>query len=75
MAVLFVADELLQMARKACERSRTYPPEAIAAIVLSVIGFEAFLNEMVELSSGPPHKRPRLMSKFRSPTTSSRDRG
>jgi hypothetical protein len=55
MAVLFVADELLQMARKACERSRTYPPEAIAAIVLSVIGFEAFLNEMVELSSGPPH--------------------
>jgi hypothetical protein len=55
MAVLFVADELFQMARKACERSRTYPPEAIAAIVLSVISFEALLNEMVELASGPQY--------------------
>jgi hypothetical protein len=56
MAVLFVADELLKLARKACERSRDYPPEAIAAIILSVIGFEAFLNEMVELASGPGNK-------------------
>jgi len=53
MAVLFVADELFQLTRKAYERSKDYPPEAIAAVVLSVISFEAFLNEMVELVSGP----------------------
>lgn len=51
MATLFVADELLRLAKEACKRSESDPSEAIVAVVLSAVSIEAFLNDMVEFAS------------------------
>src|SRR6185369_12701836 len=59
IGILGQSGHVMMLAKKACERCATEPFEALSAILLSMIGFECFLNELEERlqqEKSGPHK-------------------
>lgn len=52
-ATKYTSGRLFHLARQAAERAETDPPNALSALLLSAIAFEAFFNDVIDMASFP----------------------